>query len=86
MRTRLWTMSMPGTTTETTAALACRPPIAAKSAARPRPQPTLEGGRQMGVAAVEEERRGTIGRWETPTIADLPTNAGGRWRRGRSKG
>ena len=53
MRSRLWTMSMPGTTTGTTVALACRPPIAAQSAARPRLLLTLEGARRRGVAAVD---------------------------------
>ncbi len=80
------TTSMPGMTAGTTAASAPRPRIAVRPAARPRLPPMPEGVRRRGVAAVEEERQGTFGRWETPTIADLPSNGGGRWRRGRSKG
>jgi len=53
MKRRLWMTSMSGTTTGTTAASACRPPIAAHSAARPRLLLTLEGARRRRVAAVD---------------------------------
>ena len=53
MRRRLWTTSMPGTMTGTTAASACQPPIGAQLAARPRLLLTLEGSQRRRVAAVD---------------------------------